>query len=271
LNVLDSKVGLVSVHEERNMQFRFDRHKVAVTCPTQQDLLLLLRQKLLARQGFALATINLDHLVKLRTDAAFRNAYVQHDIVVADGNPIVWLSRLARRPVELIPGSDLIQPLAELAAQLDIPVAFFGSEATVLDAAALDLRRRHPKLEIVLKIAPPMGFDPAGDGAKQMLSAITASKARLCFVALGAPKQEIFAAFARAHAPDLGLVSIGAGLDFIAGRQTRAPRAIRAFALEWLWRALLSPRRLALRYMRCAAILPAEAAAALRLRSPSVR
>jgi N-acetylglucosaminyldiphosphoundecaprenol N-acetyl-beta-D-mannosaminyltransferase len=253
------------------MQFRFDRHQLEVTCPTRQLLLLLVRQKLAARQGFALATINLDHLVKLRSDAVFRNAYAQHDIVVADGNPIVWLSRIARRPVELIPGSDLIDPLAALAAQMDTPVAFFGSEAAVLDAAALELRRRHPKLEIVSKIAPPMGFDPTGDAAKQMISAISASKARLCFVALGAPKQEVFSALARVYAPDLGFVSIGAGLDFIAGRQTRAPRAMRALALEWLWRAALSPRRLVLRYMQCAAILPAEAVAALRLRAPSVR
>jgi N-acetylglucosaminyldiphosphoundecaprenol N-acetyl-beta-D-mannosaminyltransferase len=263
VNVSVSKISLV------NMQFRFDRDKIEVTCPTWTALLLLLRRKLSERQGFALATINLDHLVKLRADTAFRNAYVQHDIVVADGNPIVWLSQLAQRPVQLIPGSDLIAPLVELAAQMDVPVAFFGSEAGILDAAAVELQSRYPKLNISLKIAPPMGFDPTGEAAQHMLAQISASGARLCFIALGAPKQERFAAFARVHAPALGLVSIGAGLDFVAGGQTRAPRIVRAVALEWLWRMLMNPRRLTMRYVRCAAILPAEAVAALRLRTAS--
>ena len=62
----------------------------------------------------------------------------------------------------------------------------------------------------------------------------------------------------------MGFVSIGAGLDFLAGSQTRAPAWVRAIAMEWLWRMLANPRRLALRYLRCALILPGLARDALR-------
>lgn len=52
-------------------------------------------RRIAARESFALATVNLDHMVKLRRDAGFRATYAHHDLIVANGNPIVWLSRLA--------------------------------------------------------------------------------------------------------------------------------------------------------------------------------
>ncbi len=248
------------------MQFAFGTTRIEVTTPSWEETLASVGAHLKARRGFALATINLDHLVKLRADTGFRMAYARHDIIVADGNPIVWLSRLARRPVELIPGSELIDPLAELAATLGVSVAFFGSSPEVLEKAAETLQRRHPGLKLAIRIAPPMGFDPKGPVAERLLRDIADSGAGLCFVALGAPKQEEFAAFGRSIAPQLGFVSIGAGLDFIAGTQTRAPRLVRRLALEWFWRMMLAPGRLGMRYLRCILILPGQALAALRLR-----
>ena len=88
----------------------------------------------------------------------------------------------------------------------------------------------------------------------------------MCFLALGAPKQEKFAARALRTLGSVGFVSVGAGLDFIAGAQTRAPRLVRSLALEWLWRLLGDPRRLAPRYATCAAIMPSLALNAVTLR-----
>ncbi|MCC5986618.1 MAG: WecB/TagA/CpsF family glycosyltransferase [Pararhodobacter sp.] len=221
---------------------------------------------LAAGEGFALATINLDHLVKLVREPEFRDIYAAQDLVVADGNPIVWLSRLARRPVTLVPGSDMVVPLARLAAQQGVPVALVGATAPVLDAAAKALSARLPDLQIAARIAPPMEFDPQGADARDILATLEHSGARLCFLALGAPKQEALAALGRQLAPGIGFASIGAGLDFLAGSQKRAPRWVRAIAMEWLWRMLGNPRRLFRRYALCALILPGQALAAWRLR-----
>ena len=122
-----------------------------------------------------------------------------------------------------------------------------------MNASATELSERYPGLDVVLCRAPPMGFDPQGAETEAEISAIAASGARLCFLALGAPKQEIFAARAHAALPGVGFVSIGAGLDFIAGSQNRAPAWVQAIAAEWLWRLLGSPRRLAARYAGCLA------------------
>ena len=85
-------------------------------------------------------------------------------------------------------------------------------------------------------------------------------------MALGAPKQEIFASRAQKELPQMGFLSIGAGLDFISGHQKRAPRLVRRFALEWLWRLALSPKRLIGRYLGCFAVLPGLTWAALKAR-----
>lgn len=242
------------------------RHAVRITHPTRAGLLLDLRAHLRAGRGFTLATINLDHAVKLGRDPAFRAAYLRHSHVVADGNPVVWLSRLAGRRIELVQGSELIAPLAALAAEEDVPLALFGATPETLARAAAALAEAHPGLRVVAQIAPPFGFDPEGAEAAALLDRLAESGARLCLLALGAPKQEVLAAHAAVRLPGCGFVSIGAGLDFIAGSQVRAPRWVRRIAMEWAWRMARDPRRLAGRYIDCFGVLPGLCAAALRTR-----
>ena len=248
------------------MKFGSIPHAVEVNVPTEAALFRVLRDRLADREGFALATLNLDHLTKLPRDPAFLAAYRAQDLVVADGRPVVWLSRLAGEPVALMPGSDLILPICRLCAELDVPIALMGSSDEALAGAARALESRVPGLDVRFCHAPPYGFDPEGEAADANLAALAQSGARLCFIALGAPKQEIFAARGRQMTPGVGFVSIGAGLDFLSGHQVRAPRIMRLLALEWLWRAAQSPRRMVPRYARCFAILPGLALQALRQR-----
>lgn len=243
-----------------------DPHGVTVTVADQSTLLDDLAVCLSQGTGFSVATLNLDHVVKLSQNPRFRAAYAAHTHVTADGNPIVWLSRLAGQQVSLIPGSELIDPLISRAAQAGVPVAFFGGSQQTLETAADRLQARYPGLEVALCRAPMMGFDPESPAADADIAALKASGARLVFLALGAPKQEVFAARAQHALPQTGFVSIGAGLDFIAGSQRRAPVWVRAIAAEWLWRALHNPRRLMARYGACILVLPILTLRALRVR-----
>ncbi|WP_353313643.1 WecB/TagA/CpsF family glycosyltransferase [Shimia sp. NS0008-38b] len=239
---------------------------MTVNLETREALETAVRSRFVAHDGFALATINLDHLVKLRKEAGFATAYLAQDFVVADGNPIVWLSKLAGRPVMLLPGADLVLPLAQWASDEGTPVALIGSTETALKAAAAVLEEKTPGLDVVACIAPPMGFDPDSAAAAEILQQASDAGARMVFLALGAPKQERLAARGRKLTPHMGFASIGAGLDFLAGTQHRAPAWVRALALEWLWRALSNPTRLAARYAKCIAILPLLVVDALRQR-----
>lgn len=207
-------------------------------------------------ESFAAFTLNLDHLVKLRSSAKFRKAYMQARYVTADGAPVAHLAQRQHAAIERTTGADLLVPLALAAAALQIPVYFFGTSPQVIADAATDLNERCAnQLNIVGSAAPAMGFDPEGAEADAAIDTIAASGARLCFVALGAPKQEIFAARAVARGVKAGFVCIGAALDFIVGEQSRAPLVMQKHGLEWLWRLASSPRRLAWRYLSCAVVL----------------
>ncbi len=248
------------------MEFPALTQRIAVNIQDLDMLKSSIRARYRAGEGFALATVNLDHLVKLTHDKAFADAYVCQDFIVADGNPIVWLSRLAGQPVSLIPGSDLVVPLAQLAAEENVPVALIGTTDDALQAAGEALQQHAPGLQIATRIAPPFGFDPDSVGAEEVLAQAQESGARFCFLALGAPKQERLAARGRQLTPNMGFASIGASLDFLAGTQTRAPLWVRRIAMEWLWRLVSNPARLAGRYARCFAILPTLTRDAMRQR-----
>ncbi|MDX8353120.1 WecB/TagA/CpsF family glycosyltransferase [Cognatiyoonia sp. IB215182] len=239
---------------------------VIVNMPSLDALLSDMRAHFAGRRGFSLATLNLDHVVKLRDDPAFRSAYQAQSHVTADGNPIVWLSRLARQPVSLLAGADLIAPLAQLAGEMDVPIGLLGSTEETLQAAADALQMEHAGLRVVTCIAPPMGFDPTGELADRYIAQLEDAGVAMCFLALGAPKQEMFAAHAMSKTDRVGFVSIGAGLDFIAGTQIRAPKFVRAIAAEWVWRLMTNPRRLAARYAACIMVMPGLLRSALRAR-----
>lgn len=207
------------------------------------------------KRGFRLFTLNLDHLVKLRQDPAFGAAYGQADFVSADGAPVAVLARRQGAEVERTTGADLVEPLCREAAKRGVPIAFFGSNTETLEKTAHSLRQRFPGLIISHLEAPPYGFDPTSEEAEAAARRIAASGARIVLVALGAPKQELFASHMARIEPDLGFICIGAALDFIAGTQARAPLIFQKTGLEWVWRLASNPMRMAKRYWLCALVL----------------
>ena len=209
-----------------------------------------------SRKSFSVFTLNLDHIVKLKKDATFRRAYSRARFVSADGFPIVIAGRLKGYGLKRVAGSDLIDPVCEVAAEQEQSVFFFGSTEAVLQTSIARLRARHPNLKYAGHFAPPLGFDPLSPAADLAMQRIRHSGAAICFVALGAPKQELFADQASKVGDGPAMLCIGAGLDFIAGKHKRAPRILQCVGAEWLWRLASDPRRLARRYLSCLAMLP---------------
>ncbi|SCY53688.1 WecB/TagA/CpsF family glycosyltransferase [Paracoccus tibetensis] len=245
------------------MRFEIGPASVEVNIPDKARLLDEVAARLAHGRGFALATLNVDHLEKLRHDAAFRRAYAAHDLVVADGNPVVWLARLGGKDLSLVPGSELVVPLCRLAAEAGRPVAIIAGTEEAGRKAAAALGAQVPGLSVALIAAPGFPFDPDGAEADALLDRVAAMGPGLCLLAVGAPRQERLAARGRDRCPATGFASVGAGIDFLAGHQRRAPALMRKARMEWLWRAALSPRRLGPRYLRGAMILPGLARRAM--------
>jgi len=206
-------------------------------------------------ESFACLTLNLDHLVKLKTSKAFHRAYKSARFITADGAPVATIARRQSPQIVRTTGADLMLPLCREAANKNIPVYLFGTSDEVLEKTALQLRElTGGKLVIAGMVSPPQGFDVDGAGADDALQKIGQSGARLCFVLLGAPKQELFADRAVRAGIGCGFICVGAAADFIAGHQVRAPHFLQATGMEWLWRLAHNPRRLGIRYLQCALV-----------------
>ncbi len=213
--------------------------------------------------SFSVCTLNLDHVAQLQRHTDFRAAYRRARFVTADGFPIVVLGRLAGTQIERTTGADLVEPVCERAGRNGIPVFFLGSSSLALHRTTRRLSEKFKGLEVAGSFSPGVNFDPYSHEADRAIDEIRASGARLCFVALGAPRQEIFAARCLDELPGVGLLCIGAALDFIAHTQDRAPAITQKIGLEWAWRMLSNPRRLGPRYARCMAVVPGLVARSL--------
>lgn len=218
-------------------------------------------------EGFNLFTLNLDHLVKLRSSTAFQRAYASAGLVSADGAPVVWLARRQGTRLERTTGADLVEPLMAEAAARGVPVYVVGPGPVAQAAGLAQLKSDHPALEVVGAETPMVPGDDRGLGADfdvaGLAARINASGARLCLLCLGAPKQELLAEALHRRCPSVGFLGVGAALDFIAGEVSRAPRWMQVTGLEWTWRLVSQPQRLGLRYARCALLFGELAARAL--------
>jgi exopolysaccharide biosynthesis WecB/TagA/CpsF family protein len=217
--------------------------------------------------GYMLVCMNLDHLAKLRTDDDFRAVY-RHPAarIMADGAPVAMLARMQNQTVQRSPGPDLMVPLCKEAARLNLPIAVFGTRPDVLALVCAKLKTDCSGLTIAMSDAPRFGFDPTSAEADVAADTIAASGAKIVLLGLGSPKQELFALRAIERHPHLGFICIGAALDFLVGEQQRAPQILRKFGMEWAWRLVNNPRRLAHRYWLCGVLL-----ADLTIRLPLLR
>ena len=203
-----------------------------------------------AGAGGYVVTPNVDHLCLAEDDPELVAAYESASLSLLDGVPLLWLARLIGQPLPgKISGSDLLLPLLRRAAEQGWRVYFLGGAPGIGARAAEILRQQLPSLQVVGMDAPSLGFerDPAAQAA--VLAQIAVARPQLLLVALGCPKQEKWMFQARAgYAPAVAL-GIGASLDFIAGKVRRAPAWMSRVGLEWLYRLLQEPRRMASRYL----------------------
>jgi len=203
-------------------------------------------------------TPNVDHVVKLQKNAAFRAAYADASMVVVDGKPVLLASHLLGTPLpETVPGSDLGPALFTAAnARNGIRVFLFGAAEGVAERAAANIQSRWPRVEVCGVYSPPMGFSAEAPANAIALAMINAAKPDVLIVGLGAPKQELWVHAMRNQLQVKVSLCIGATIDFLAGEKARAPVWVRKLGLEWLHRIVSEPRRLLGRYAHDAWVFP---------------
>jgi N-acetylglucosaminyldiphosphoundecaprenol N-acetyl-beta-D-mannosaminyltransferase len=208
------------------------------------------------RGGFhQFATANVDFVKNAIDDPETQQILFGCDLVVPDGMPLLWVSRLLNCPLrERVCGVDMVPRLAELAARRGYRIFLLGAQDAVSRKAAENLQERYPDLEICGRYSPPVSPLAQMDH-EQILRRIDAARPDILLVALGNPKQEKWIAMHRDRLNVPACIGIGGTLDFIAGAVPRAPRWMREVGLEWLYRCSREPLRLTKRYVSNAVAL----------------
>jgi exopolysaccharide biosynthesis WecB/TagA/CpsF family protein/anti-anti-sigma factor len=204
-----------------------------------------------------LITANLDFATLAAEDLELQRIFVEAELVVCDGTPLVWASRLAGRPLrERVAGSDLVPRLAEEGRRRGWKIFLLGGDPGSLERAQANMAERYPGLAVT-GYSPPFARFHDMDHA-EIADRIRAAAPDLLFVAFGCPKQE---KWIYAHYRELGVpvsIGVGATVDFLAGKVRRAPSWLGRLGLEWVFRLAQEPRRLAGRYARNLKFLAAQ-------------
>ena len=201
------------------------------------------------------STINLQFLVTARRRPEVRRVLNGTHLNVADGAPVIWLSRILGRPLPArVAGSDLVPALMRRAAEHRARVYLLGGLGGSAAEAAAVLRQANPGLRIT-GIHEPAAAPLEEMDDHDIVARIEEAGADILLVGLGHPKQDLWIARNRHRLPVSVAIGVGGTFDLLAGRLRRAPRWARRSGLEWVFRLLQEPRRLGLRYAACAAWL----------------
>ncbi len=195
-------------------------------------------------------TANVDHIVRFHRCPDVRHLYTQADLVVADGMPVIWASRLLRTPLpERVAGSDLFPALCAEAARHDLSVFLLGGAPGTAQRAAEVLQARHPRLRVAGTCCPKHGFEKDPQQLSQAVDAVRAAQPHILFVGLGSPKQEKWIATNAAVCGAKLSIGVGISFSFVCGEVVRAPRWMQRAGLEWFHRLSQEPHRLWKRYL----------------------
>ena len=195
-------------------------------------------------------TPNVDHIVRLEKDVHFRKIYEEASLVLTDGQPLIWFSRLLKIPiVEKVSGSDLFPKVCERAAIRGSRVFLLGAGEGVAVQAAERLKKKYRGLQIAGVYSPPCDFEKDQEELEKIYDILQKSQPEILAIGLGTPKQERFFYNHRDYMRIPVVLHIGATIDFEAGAVKRAPVWMSRMGFEWLYRLMKEPRRLAKRYL----------------------
>ncbi|WP_420383825.1 WecB/TagA/CpsF family glycosyltransferase [Novosphingobium sp.] len=200
-----------------------------------------------ANSPFAyLVTPNVDHVVRLSTrSGAIHHAYRNADLCLCDSRVLKRLAGACGVGLELVTGSDLVEAMFSNVVQPGDRICMIGGSSNQV----FKLQMLYPHVTIMHHEAP-MGLLEDEAARLRAVEFASSAKARFTLLGVGSPQQELIASEMGASGQVGGTVlCIGASVEFLVGEQSRAPRMVQMASLEWFWRLIHSPRRLARRYL----------------------
>ena len=191
-----------------------------------------------------IVTPNVDHIVRFHSDSDFRSIYRKADLFVNDSRVLRLLSSLGLQKINsLIPGSDLTEWLFNNL-RPDMKITIIGASSETVDVVKLKYNSSN-----INHYNPPMGFIENEREVEKCLNFCESNPSDIYFFAVGSPRQEFLANLLKERGGRGAFLCIGASILFLAGEEERAPVLMQRMSLEWLYRLIQDPKRLAKRYL----------------------
>jgi N-acetylglucosaminyldiphosphoundecaprenol N-acetyl-beta-D-mannosaminyltransferase len=251
----DRRITPRGTDRRRRPRKRVDLMGLPVDQLTEVGTIETVLEAVRAGRGGCLFTPNLHH-VQAYANGADGAVYDRSSqlpgarLVVADGMPLIWASRLRGTPLpERVAGSDLIWSLTAAAADRGASIFLLGGNPGAAEACTERMRADYPDVRIAGLMSPPHGFEKDQRAIDEIVARLRVASPDIVYLALGFPKQEELALELAQHLPTTWFVGVGISFSFVCGEVRRAPRWMQAAGLEWLHRLVQEPRRLFRRYV----------------------
>lgn len=216
---------------------------------TMSEAIDEIEKMIASKQKAYIVAINVDVVIKIENDSYLKKIVDEADMVLVDGKPLVWISKMYGKPLKAkISGSDLVPLLCDVSAEKDYKIFILGGKEGIAEKAKQKLIEKHPNIKIVGTYAPPFGFEEDKNELNKINQMISNVHPDLLISCFGCPKQEKWI-YENIYKYDAKVsICAGATVDFLAGNVKRAPKWMSEHGLEWFYRFLKEPKRMFKRY-----------------------
>jgi N-acetylglucosaminyldiphosphoundecaprenol N-acetyl-beta-D-mannosaminyltransferase len=198
------------------------------------------------RKSHTMVTVNVAILMMMRSDPKLAEACNRADLVVADGKPLVWLSKLLGRPLpERVSGVDVMARLLEEGKTRGLRIFLLGAKQECVERLVAVVNERYPGVTVAGYRNGYFGPHDYAEVARE----VRESRADVLFVGMPAPFKEIWCEAWREELATPTILGVGGAFDVLAGFVPRAPKWMQEAGLEWSWRLMQEPRKLWKRYL----------------------
>ncbi len=214
---------------------------------TMEQTLGLVKEAIIKREQLHHSVVNAGKIVLMQKDEELKQSVVNADLINADGMAVVWAARLCRKKLpERVTGIDLMINLVKMAHENGYSCYFLGAKKDVVEKVVSTYSDMYSSHVIA-------GYQDgyfSDEESPKVAEQITQSGANILFVAITTPKKEIFLDQKKEILKNVNMImGVGGSFDVVAGKVERAPEWMQKSGLEWFYRFIQEPRRMAKRYI----------------------
>jgi len=223
-----------------------DIHKVNME-ETLKRIELFIKER---KKSCSVFTPNVNMITRSIKDEKLKHSLIKADLLVPDGMPLIWVSKILNTPLEeKVEGTDIFFNFCRIASSKNYRIFLMGAKEGIAQKAAIRLKKKFKNLNIIGTYSPLFGFEKDKDESDKMIKMLKDSDADILFMGISEGKGEKWIHKNKDNYKIPVSIQVGASFDIAAGEKKITPVFIKNSGFSWLWRLIQEPRRLWRRYL----------------------